>query len=611
MLPAPDSGHVKPRRRFLAALFAGLDQRQVAYCVQRNYERIYDDPSSDVDLIVEPANVPLLTECLTEAAVGNGHRLVLCTRYVNYSRVYWHPEGGFLRIDFDTEVRWRIFPVLSAEPVVAQRRRQGGIHIPHPCHESIILWVAALWRGHLSERYRAQLARLTPEIADPEEMKRTFRSAFGAAGETLATFQREIDKHEFNCALCHRAKRSIIWNALANGPKRAAMLAHLRTDLARLWERLRRPAGISLFHLSSATAPRRIEDWITGIEPLFPAKKSTFLVSMSADEIQTSTKLAWPEHWGRLRTLFKGGLFVRRCRVKDDPDLKRAVSRVSRCLYPSRTFVCVENSRGEVFLAHVGTGFMKEVSTSGKGGAGTTDGTFVEFIASVLGRHELLRPSSEAQGGVFAVLVGLDGSGKTTLARAICCEALNGDRFGGVRYNHWRPRGRGQVEFPLPDYATTPRKQPERHSALNSLLSLLRLLKNAVLARLAYGVVVRPLLRRNYLVLVDRYFYNYYLDPVSVRYYSSARWLQRLAPVFPQPDAVITLEADAETLVKRKRELSPEEIQQQAATLRSLQIPPGRHVRNDATQPPAELARFTLARLAAIHSRAADQGGNT
>ena len=84
------------RREFLEALFRILNQKTVPYCVLRNYQNIYDDPSSDVDLAVEPEDVQRLRDCLTEAAAASHHRLVQSVRYINYSHVYWHQSGGFL-----------------------------------------------------------------------------------------------------------------------------------------------------------------------------------------------------------------------------------------------------------------------------------------------------------------------------------------------------------------------------------------------------------------------------------------------------------------------------------------------------------------------------------
>ena len=58
-------------------------------------------------------------------------------------------------------------------------------------HESIILFVASIWRGAVSERYRLQLASLYSQLSDLE-LRRTFGGVFGTAGDTLADYQMRI-----------------------------------------------------------------------------------------------------------------------------------------------------------------------------------------------------------------------------------------------------------------------------------------------------------------------------------------------------------------------------------------------------------------------------------
>ena len=60
-----------PRQEFLSAMFRILGQKAICYCVLRNYQNIYEDASSDVDLLVAPADVPRTEDCLAEAAAAS------------------------------------------------------------------------------------------------------------------------------------------------------------------------------------------------------------------------------------------------------------------------------------------------------------------------------------------------------------------------------------------------------------------------------------------------------------------------------------------------------------------------------------------------------------
>src|ERR1035441_7377446 len=147
-----------PRKEFLAAMFRTLEQKAIRYCVLRNYQNIYEDASSDVDLLVAPADLRRTEDCLAVVAATSNHRFVQRGRFALHSCIFWHPEGGLLRIDIQREVRWQIFPVLTAQAILELRRKEGLFWIPDPGHESAILLNAAISRGYLSERYRKRLA---------------------------------------------------------------------------------------------------------------------------------------------------------------------------------------------------------------------------------------------------------------------------------------------------------------------------------------------------------------------------------------------------------------------------------------------------------------------
>jgi thymidylate kinase len=241
---------------------------------------------------------------------------------------------------------------------------------------------------------------------------------------------------------------------------------------------------------------------------------------------------------------------------------------------------------------------MAEVKPEGDARAFT--GQIIQFIASIL--EPRLQPRPARQRSALVVLVGLDGSGKTTVAREICCQAARTENFRGIRYFHWRPAVFGQAALPLPEFRNVPRKPRLNGNPVRSLLSIARLLKNLVLSNLAYWLRVGPMLRRGGLVLVDRYYYNYYLDPVSVKYYGPSWLLDRLCPFFPRPDLVVVLRAPSEVLLARKQELSAEEISRQIALLDRLPIKAGGVLELDASRPAGEAARDILKELGGVSS---------
>jgi hypothetical protein len=591
---------IPSRREFLTTFFASLEANGVRYCVMRNYENLYADASTDVDVLLSPYSLERFERCLRGAAEQTGFHFVHSARYVNYSHVFWHPRAGFIRIDFETEVRWRLFTVLNARELLDRRQRHQEFFIPHPEDESVILFVAAIWRGLLSDRYRQQLATLHLGCVDPTGLRRILVRAFGEAGRVLAAFQAQAVTGTFDQRLVRRVRRSLLFQTHLHWRRLIDLGRNSVSDFVRLGNRLRRPAGVSFLFVSSHERPRNFDDLMRRINFLFPAKKC---IIQSFDlTAQGTTRARWGLRlrWLRLWTLFKGGLFLRAYRLAKDADLPRVVRTHARYLYPSRTFVCGEDSGGRLYFAHVSTGFMTTSAPGPAAGDQDFSERFIEFISDILERGSDPTVGRKHRRGIFCALVGLDGSGKTTLARNLCEVSAAGDSFNGVRYFHWRPKVFHRVELPLPEFQNLPRKAPQPKNLWNALLSAGRLAKNAVLINLAWLVHVRPLVDRGYLVLVDRYIYNYHLDPVSVKYAGPA-WLLTLAQKwFPRPDAVITLNAPMEVLLQRKQELPDAEIIRQTAVLGAMRFDTGQVVRSDASLPAKKVAQYTMSQIVKV-----------
>ena len=588
---------IETRRKFLTTLFKSLEANGVRYCLLRNYENLYASADTDVDLIVSEYSLDRFENCLRSAAERTDFHFVHSARYVNYSYVFWNQLAGFIRIDFETEVRWRFFTVLSAREVLDRRRRHEEFFVPHPEDESTVLYVAAIWRNLLSERYRKQLATLYASCPDPASLQRALVRAFGDAGRALADFQAQAATETFDLKLAARVRRSLAFRTHGKWWRVKALLANAASDGYRLWNRARRPAGVSLLFVSAHAHPRGFDDLIQRINFLFPAKKCVIQSFELAAQSAAQARWGIGLRWLRLRTLFKGGLFVRAYRVAQDADMPRLIRTHARYLFPSRTFVCGEDSAGCLYFAHVSSGFMATSRPGEKSGDQDFSEMFIGFISDILERSSDPATRKQKRRGMFAVLVGLDGSGKTTLARNLCEVVTASSNFNGVRYFHWQPKIFRNIELPLPEFKNLPRKAPLKSNAINTSLSAARLAKNILAANLAWMLVVRPLLRRGYLVLVDRYFYNYQLDPASVKYAGPAWLLARAQKLFPRPDAVITLRAPGQMLLLRKQELSAEEINRQSATLERMEFDAANILRVDASRSAEEVARSTMSEL--------------
>ncbi len=589
---------INPRRQFLTIFFADLEQNGVRYCIQRNYDNLYAaDSATDLDMIVAEYSRSRFEHCLQEAAAKTGFRLIHSARYVNYSHVFWHPASGFVRVDFETDVRWRLFTVLTAREVLDTRLRYEEFYIPHPAHESVILYVAAIWRGELSQRYRRQLGVLYATCADNRFLQKSLVGAFGRAGHVLARMQAGSNEI-FDRHFCHWLRFSLVLRLQPLLSGRFKVAKNFRFDTRRYLDRIFDCPGVSLVFVSSNPQPSDVFERLRKIEFLFPIPKRPVQNLDLREYPAAPNRGSWRRRWQRVRTLYKGGLFVSAYRVAQDRDWRFALRLHAQESYSERSFVCVEDGHGKLYFAHVKSGIMNSRATpTNVEPPKDFSQLFIEFMANVFERTRRSKQHTSQRPGKFCVLVGLDGAGKTTLARNLAGLGGQEESIAGVRYFHWVPSWRQAFACPLPEPGNQPRKSGVSAGLVPAVLSVARLVRNLIRAQLAWWWRLRPLRNRGYLVLVDRYFYNYDLDPVSVRYYGPRWLLDRLSRWFPKPEIVITLSAPPAVLRQRKQELSETQMQQQAAALRQLKFPTPHVIAADASEPAEVVAGKVMAEL--------------
>jgi len=195
------------------------------------------------------------------------------------------------------------------------------------------------------------------------------------------------------------------------------------------------------------------------------------------------------------------------------------------------------------------------------------------------------RKGLDFRGGLFLCLLGPDGSGKTALSVALE-ERIGGlfaateqyhslagllPKLKGIRRLFYGVRGRPIPDSPLKGVAQ-PGVIAKPMPAIRSAIYIVYYGLEYTLYRLAVG----RKLRRNHLVIFDRYFYDYYL----MRIHGNApQWLLGLfTRLIAQPDVLFILLADPEAIFRRKPELTPEVISQQQEILKRLDLPTGAQI---------------------------------
>lgn len=550
---------ISNRTQFLSALFAEFETAGIAYCISRNAGETFENSGSDVDLVVAPADLESAERVCREVAGNNGYRLAMRTRFTNLCLLFWSPVADFVRIDIEPGVRWKIFPVVTARELLADRKREGALFVPSALGEALVLSAKVAWMGKLSERYSKRLEALDAETGGFPDADEDAGKIIGLAGKG--------DSAGLRSWLTKRT--------LGNPTRWPGLAAAILDDFTRVLSRILRPPGVHVrFHATQAL------DWnelSRHLQMGFPAQKASVFKDKPALKRAFSS-------------LFRGGLVLEQKLSQGSVSAPRPDGPAWRMAAAGNRIFIFRPGNGRIYLAHEASGLMAEHEDT----PGQVELRVADFIGEAMAQKH--RPSPTTRQGRFIVLVGLDGAGKTTFARNLCATLAGGPSARTVRYFHWIPSLRRR-SFPWPSFVETPRKPPAS-GIIHGGLSVVRLVKNLIHARLVYHLGIRLWVGRGEFVIVDRFIFNYWLDPVSLRYHGPDWLLALAARAMPKPDIVFSLEADADTLLSRKQELTRDEIARQSKRLAALPLGTSRKVTLNAALAPETLVSLAETELA-------------
>ena len=174
-----------------------------------------------------------------------------------------------------------------------------------------------------------------------------------------------------------------------------------------------------------------------------------------------------------------------------------------------------------------------------------------------------------------------------------------------MRHFHWKPplfSARRQA-------ARSPTTDPHGLPARNPALSLCYFGLHWLEFLLGAPLRLRPVTFRGGLVLIDRYYYDFFVDQRRYRL-AVPPSLVRLGHFFlNKPDLVLLLDAPAEVLQRRKQEVPPAETERQRQAYRELIRGLSNGVVLDAAQPPEKVgADLNRAILEFMAQRAIKRG---
>jgi len=165
--------------------------------------------------------------------------------------------------------------------------------------------------------------------------------------------------------------------------------------------------------------------------------------------------------------------------------------------------------------------------------------------------HRVLEPT-----GLLVVILGPDGSGKSSVIDKIIPDLA--PAFRKTQYIHLRPSlGRENTG------RNTPVDAPHSRRARGRFASVVKVFYLLFDYCVGYLLRIRPMLVRSTFVVFDRYYHDLMVDPKRYRF-SGPLWFARsVAGLVPKPDVTILLDAPADLIQARKKEVPLKETERQ------------------------------------------------
>lgn len=160
-------------------------------------------------------------------------------------------------------------------------------------------------------------------------------------------------------------------------------------------------------------------------------------------------------------------------------------------------------------------------------------------------------------------ILGPDGSGKSSVIEGLT-QRLKLSRVK-MKSIHWLPQLGRDAEVSTA-IVTDPHARPPK----SGFLSLLQLGKIVVVWWIALLRDLIHLRAKKAIVLSDRFYPDLIADPRRYRYGASVGLAKLAFKLIPKPDKVIVLHSEAEIILKRKQEVTPEELERQLKEYKAI-----------------------------------------
>lgn len=144
----------------LTSFFKFLNTYAIPYCVLRNYERLPEYTSNDIDLLISSKHMGETVHILKKLAKEEGFEMHTCNEFSCLAMTFHSkvPNVAQIHIDMCTDVLWKGFALCNPDVVLSTRKPFKSFYIACPEYEQIInLLTRLVYHGYVKGAYREDI----------------------------------------------------------------------------------------------------------------------------------------------------------------------------------------------------------------------------------------------------------------------------------------------------------------------------------------------------------------------------------------------------------------------------------------------------------------------
>ena len=146
-------------RKFVIDFFNELKQKEILYCILRNYELLPTEMGHDIDILMKDANNDIINKTIIPIVKCLGWNCYLkCSSYKFYTLICYsiltNSEVNIIQLDIWTDLKWRGISWIDCEYILNTRRSYGDYFIPAlGCEAAVTSLKEMMGRSFVKEKY--------------------------------------------------------------------------------------------------------------------------------------------------------------------------------------------------------------------------------------------------------------------------------------------------------------------------------------------------------------------------------------------------------------------------------------------------------------------------